>query len=79
MSRRGPRDDSGVATYTTLIPLDASDAERGRLMLDVAAFVADAREAGLDPVVGVETTSGGDVFLVTVGDDDPAALLDSAA
>jgi hypothetical protein len=75
VSRRAAREDSTVATFTTLIPLGASDAERGRTMLDVAAFVVDAREAGLDPVVGVETTSGGDVFMVTVGDDDPAALL----
>ena len=47
--------------------------------VDVAEFVADLQEQGYDPVVGVEATSGGDVFIVTVGDEDPPGDLSPAA
>ena len=52
-------------TFTTLIPLDADDHERAALEDDLAAFVADLKDAGMDPVVDVLTTSGGDVFVIT--------------
>jgi hypothetical protein len=39
-------------------------------MDDFGRFVADLNEQGLDPVVGVESTSAGDVFIVRFGDDE---------
>lgn len=53
-------------TFTTLIPLDASDVERAAMQDDLAAFCSNLKESGKEPTVGVETTSAGDVFIVTV-------------
>jgi hypothetical protein len=57
-------------TFTQEVPLDASDEERAAIEHDLAEFVADLRGSGLNPVVGIETTSGGDVFIVTAGRDE---------
>ena len=59
-------------TFTEVIPLAATDAERAALEDDLAAFVADLRAAGMNPVVGVETTSGGDVFVITADEGIPS-------
>jgi hypothetical protein len=64
---------------TETIPLDATDAERATIEQDVAALVADLKAAGMDPVVDIETTSGGDVFIVEVGDDIAALPIDPTA
>ena len=52
-------------TFTQLIPLAANDCERAALKDDLAAFVANLKESGVEPTVGVEATSAGDVFIVT--------------
>ena len=41
------------------------------MMEDLAAFVANLQQSGMDPVVDVEPTSGGDVFIVSAGRDHP--------
>ena len=53
-------------TFTQLVPLDVSDAERAAIMDDFAAFCSNLRESGKEPVVAVEPTSAGDVFIATV-------------
>jgi hypothetical protein len=66
----------GMLTITELIPLDASDDERGRIMWETAELVANLRESGMDPVVGVEATSAGDVVIVRAGrEDEPGDVL----
>jgi len=52
-------------TFTELVPLDADCYERAALEDDLAAFVANLKESGMNPTVDVEATSGGDVFIVT--------------
>jgi hypothetical protein len=58
--------DVPEVTFTQLIPLDATDDERAATMEDIAAFCANLKESGKEPTVGVEATSAGDVFIVTV-------------
>lgn len=58
-------------TFTQLIPLDASDEERAATMDDLAAFCSNLKESGKAPTLGVEPTSAGDVFIVTV-EGEPA-------
>ena len=54
-----------MATIIETVPLDAPDAERAAKLYEIAKMVGDLKEAGLDPcIVGIETTSGGDVFIV---------------
>jgi hypothetical protein len=57
--------------FIETVPLDATDRERGAQMLDLAEFVSGLQEAGMNPVVDVETTSGGDTFVITVDDAEP--------
>jgi hypothetical protein len=58
-------------TFTQLIPLDATDDERAELQADLAALCSNLKESGKEPTVGVEATSAGDVFIVTVeGESD---------
>ena len=60
----------GMITITELIPLDASFEERGRIMWETGELVANLRESGMDPEVGVEATSAGDVLIVRAGRED---------
>jgi hypothetical protein len=55
--------------FTTLVPVDAPPAERADIERDLGEFVANAQASGLVCVVGVETTSAGDMFIVRMYDD----------
>ncbi len=59
-------------TITQLIPLGADDLVRDAMTEDLAAFVANLSESGMDPVVDLHPTTAGDVFIVTAGRDDPS-------
>ena len=61
-------------TFIQAIPLDAPDDERAAMQAELATFVANLKESGMDPTVDVEPTSGGDVFIVTAGRNEPEAL-----
>ncbi len=55
-----------------MIPIDADHGEREAATDDFAAFVSNLQQSGMEPVVAVEPTSGGDVFIVTFGEGEPA-------
>jgi hypothetical protein len=57
--------DEGL-TLTETVPLDASDEEREAAQQRVGELVADLQQAGYTVVVGIETTSGGDVYVLEV-------------
>jgi len=60
-----------MAVFIETIPLDATDRERGAQMFHLAEFVSGLQEAGYSPVLAAESTSGGDVFIITVDDAGP--------
>jgi hypothetical protein len=63
-------------TITQFIPLDADDLVRDAMTEDFAAFVVNLQDSGMEPVVDIEPTSSGDVYIVTAGCDEPAAVAD---
>lgn len=64
---------SGMGIYRQLIPLAASDEQRGRAMLELAELYADLREAADDVIVAVDVTPDGDAFMFAWPDREPSS------
>ena len=64
--------------FTYPVPLGLTNEEYAAALDAFCALYFDAQEAGLDPVVGIETTPDGDVWWFEV-DDDPAHTVGEAA
>ena len=57
--------------FTQLIPIGSSDQEQADLIKEFADLYFSVRDAGLNPIVALETTPDGDVWKVLVDDQHP--------
>ncbi|WP_205697478.1 hypothetical protein [Conexibacter sp. SYSU D00693] len=57
--------------FIETVPLDATDFQREAQLLVLSEFVSGMQEAGMVPVVDVQATSAGDVFIITVDEPEP--------
>jgi hypothetical protein len=59
--------------YRALIPMDATDAERGAAMLDLAQIHCELRDQGCEVIVAVDVTPDGDEVVLAFEEPVPAS------
>ena len=61
----------GEIRHHQLVPIDATEEERAAALDDFGRLYSELRENGEDPVVGVEATPDGDLYVIVL--DEPVA------